>query len=337
MHASIALCLMMVGGPIAPESDITTVPLNPDTSITNNIQDLEWKERVKRVPLPRVPTLDDRQQSGDAYNPYGRTGRYYAPTDPRAQRPTPSMPMPPTDTTGTAGGYGQQGNGQQGYGQQGYGQQGQGYGQAGNGQQGSGYGHQPYGPGSNGQGGYGTNMPKNNLYPNSSMPGANPIPGNYNAPPAMPMSPVMPGVNNYTNNLNTSVSQITNRYGLSTPSSPMASPAAGGVAKPFDNYQPPSGYSPWLLLNQPTNNGTLSPYSAYVQPAMNQQNFNAHMSEQINGVPTMPRYGSGTPGVETNMGGNGMANPAIFQNYKNYYPTTQGPANQYPANPYSTY
>ena len=84
-----------------------------------------------------------------------------------------------------------------------------------------------------------------------------------------------------------SVNSITNHYGLSSSQNPLANPAAGGGSKPFNNYQPPSGYSPWQLLNQPTQNGTLYPYTAYVQPALNQQNFNSHVSEQINGVQTI--------------------------------------------------
>ena len=45
------------------------------------------------------------------------------------------------------------------------------------------------------------------------------------------------------------------------------------------------------------------PYTTYVRPAMDQQNFNAHVSEQINGVQTMQRgYGAGTPGMEVNIG-----------------------------------
>ena len=67
MHASIALCVMMFGGLVYPDSEIKTLSLNPlnDFSGSTSIQDLEWKERVKRMPLPRVPTIDDRQQAGD--------------------------------------------------------------------------------------------------------------------------------------------------------------------------------------------------------------------------------------------------------------------------------
>ena len=65
-----------------------------------------------------------------------------------------------------------------------------------------------------------------------------------------------------------------------TPQYPtMVDPSAGPAAKPYDNYQPPSGYSPWMNLYQPTNNGTISPYTAYVQPALKQQNFNPRAGE----------------------------------------------------------
>ena len=91
MHASIALVFMMVGGPVFPESDITTIPLRDDLSTPNFIQDQEWQERVKSKPLPRVPTLDDRQQSND-YRPQ----RYpFGPTDPKAMRPMVFLMLQP--------------------------------------------------------------------------------------------------------------------------------------------------------------------------------------------------------------------------------------------------
>ena len=46
-------------------------------------------------------------------------------------------------------------------------------------------------------------------------------------------------------------------------------------------------------MNLPTNNGTVNPYTNYVRPAMDQQTFNAHVSEQINGVQTMQRVRRG--------------------------------------------
>jgi hypothetical protein len=107
---------------------------------------------------------------------------------------------------------------------------------------------------------------------------------------------------------------------------------AGGAAKPYSDYRPPSGYSPWNNLNLPTNNGTVNPYTNYVRPAMDQQTFNAHVSEQINGVQTMQRYGAGTPGMEVPMSGPGLANPQIFQNYMNFYPNSN-PAGYPPAYP----
>ncbi len=62
MHATIAFCLMMVGGPVAPELEIRDVPLKDDLFTLNLIQDIEWTQRVKVKPLPRVPTLDTRDQ-----------------------------------------------------------------------------------------------------------------------------------------------------------------------------------------------------------------------------------------------------------------------------------
>ena len=67
----------------------------------------------------------------------------------------------------------------------------------------------------------------------------------------------------------------------------MINPSAEGGSKPFNGYQPPSGYSPWQqLYTSQTNNGTVSPYINNVRPQLDQQNFNAHVSEQINGVQT---------------------------------------------------
>ena len=41
--------------------------------------------------------------------------------------------------------------------------------------------------------------------------------------------------------------------------------------KPFDNYQSTPAVSPYLRLNSPTANGTISPYMVYVRPAQEQQ------------------------------------------------------------------
>jgi hypothetical protein len=132
-----------------------------------------------------------------------------------------------------------------------------------------------------------------------------------------PTSPTSQNVSNVISSSNTSVAAIANQYGLG-----YSTPAGNGasVSKPYSNYTPPSGYSPWMSLNQSTNGGTISPYTAYVRPQLDQQNFNARVSEQINGVPSMQRINSGTPGSEVNMGGNGLANPAGFMDYMNYYP-----------------
>jgi len=209
------------------------------------------------------------------------------------------MPETPTPTTGPGG--------QPGYGQQEYGQGQQGLGQ---GQQGNGQGQQGYAAP--------INPRSNDPYANTTIPGRNPVSG-YSRGMTVPQIPPTPTVgSNY--GYPTSVNNITNPYGLPSSSNPMANPSAGGVSKPFSNYQAPSGFSPWQLLNQPTQGGTINPYTAYVQPVMTQQNVNSHLSEQINGVQTQQRYGAGTPGMELNTGGNGLVNPQIFQNYLNYYP-----------------
>ncbi len=285
MHASIALCVMMVGGYLPPESEITTVPLNIDPAGFSNIQDLEWKEGAKNIHLPQVPTIQNGQSSVDD----SRKGKFavpYPPTDPRApQGRSLAMPAPPTQA-GPANGGGYQAGG---------------IGQAG------GYGQQ----------GYSSGAPKNDPYANVSV-ARNPVTatGAYVQP--TPQAIVAPSTSNFTNGY--SANALTAQYGLP----PIATPSVGGASssKPFNGYQPPSGYSPWMALNASTNNGTLNPYTAYVQPAVSQQNFNSHVSEQINGVQTMQRnLNSGTPGTEVNVGGNGLANPQIFQNYRGYYPT----------------
>jgi hypothetical protein len=279
---------MMVGGYIYPECEIATIPLRDDLSRPNPIQDKEWQDRAKRWPLPRLVTIDDRQQTPDN----GRLSRY-PPTNPNAQQVRQVMPDAPTSAG--PGGNGQTGNGQTGYGQTGYGQQG-------------------YGPGVSA---------RNNTLANTSVPGQNPVPG-YTGVPTPVATPTPTVNNNYLGP--SSISSITSRYGLGGLQNPMMNPSAGN--KPYSDYQRPTGYSPWQNLYLPSNNGTVDPYTAYVRPAIDQQNFNSHISEQINGVQTRGYYyGSGTPGMEGNIGsGNGLVNPQLFQTYPNYNPMNQ----QYP-------
>ena len=85
------------------------------------------------------------------------------------------------------------------------------------------------------------------------------------------------------------------RYGLQDNGPVAGMGGNAGYSKPFSGYTPPNGYSPWMGLYQPTN-GSVDPYTAYVQPALSQQNFNAHVSEQIQGVrPMMPGYARRRP------------------------------------------
>jgi hypothetical protein len=286
---------MMFGGvtyPEMPSDAITTLPLFYDPSPLDPRWEQERLDRLKHHPLPHVVTLDDRQPSADD-NRY--KSPYYRPNLQQQQnRQAGVMPQAPTQAgpLGQAAGAGP------------YGAPPAQIGQAG-----------PYGPGGNGSPGQ---VGRDDPYANAGVPGANPL-ARYNSRMNVPQVPQPPTVANYTSN--NSVNSITNQYGLPNTSNGFSNPVAGGGAKPFNNYQPPSGYSPWQLLNQPTQNGTLNPYTNFVQPALSQQNFNAHVSEQINGVQTMQRNYGGTPGQEINVGGSsGLVNPQIFQNYLNYMP-----------------
>jgi hypothetical protein len=108
-------------------------------------------------------------------------------------------------------------------------------------------------------------------------------------------------------------------YSSNVPANPMLNTSVGGGDKPFSGYQRPSGYSPWMrLYDTPTNGGTVSPYSATVQPAMQQQQYNQQVAEQIQGVRnTMINPHAGTPGIEMPVNGAGLSNPYGSINYVN--------------------
>ncbi len=304
MHASLVISLMVFGASIVPEPEITLVPLQDDLSSQNLIQDQEWRERVKRQPLPRVPTLDDRPLSQDntrttnGYRPTISPNNPYAPQS-RAQ----VIPQAPTqaDPNAAGGGYGQAGN----YGQAGISTVPGSYGQAGNYGQGGGFGPTPQ-PGA----GMGTGNPYGNTIQNH-IPNAN-----YNAPGNQSSPRISTDSNNPFVNANPTLGTLESRYGVAQTQSPYGagSPSAGGN-KPFNGYAPPSGYSAWNNLYLPTNNGTQNPYTNYVRPAMDQQQFNMHISEQINGVQTMERGYGPMNGVEVPIGGSGLANPNQFITY----------------------
>jgi hypothetical protein len=87
-----------------------------------------------------------------------------------------------------------------------------------------------------------------------------------------------------------------------------AAPAENGnrrlpSQKPFENYRSPPAVGPYALLGANTNNGTLSPYMAYVRPAEEQQQVfdRASNSENAADQPA-PSY------------------PPAFLNYGTYYP-----------------
>jgi hypothetical protein len=286
MHASLFVSLMIFGASIVPEPDITVVPLKDDISGQTSIQDLEWKERVKSRPLPRVPTLDDRPLTRDEL----RTRPPVSPTSPYAPQPrTPVMPQAPTQAgpSTTGGGYGQPG----------------GYGQSGNLGQPGGFGQAPQ-PGTGGG--------INSGYGDFSVGSQNHIPGGNYGAQGIQRAQRAPNVSQYTSN--NTVAALESQYGVAPGGQVGAS--AGGANKPFNGYTPPSGSSAWNNLYLPTANGTQNTYTNYVQPALNQQNFNTHISEQINGVRMLqPGYGP-QPGMEVPTGASGLANPAQFINYR---------------------
>jgi hypothetical protein len=300
MHASIAFCLMMVGGPIAPEPEIIDVPLIESRSNPTAMDDLEWKERSTRYRnLPHVPTLGEDQPGGYDRG-MGGMGRG-APGNPYApQRRAPTdIPSSPTDP-GSLGGGGPMGPmpavpGRGG--SQGYGGGGQGY-------------AAPQGYTSSGPAAY---------TPPPTF--AKPVNGNYGGYGAQTYAPTVTRTPTASDTMN-GINYIGNMTGLGLPTNPMLNNSVG-TQKDFSGYQPPTGYSPWMsLYTTPTNNGTVSTYSSTVQPQIQQQTYNRQVAEQIQGVRNyMVAPPSGTGGQEQNMGqGNGLANPNAFLNYGPYYP-----------------
>ena len=61
--------------------------------------------------------------------------------------------------------------------------------------------------------------------------------------------------------------------------------------KLFDNYKPTPAESPYLLLNSPSNNGTISPYMTYVRPAQERQQVNLEFGGAASGPVALPNYG----------------------------------------------
>jgi hypothetical protein len=298
MHATLALCLMMVSGPVAPgpEPEIVNVPLNVDAASPGAMQELEWKANTQqRRTLARVPTLiTDDSRRADGRVP---SGRYAPPTDrngARGQQPggqQAGLPTSPTDPGNMAGGTPNGpmpllpgAGGGQGYGGQGYG--GQGYAQ-----------DRPTTYSPNGVSGRAVS----NMGAAGTQTAA---PGAIGAPRA---SDTLSGI--YGN---------ANMSYLGVSSNPMLNTSVGGAPKPFSDYQRPSGYSPWMsLYNTPTNNGTVSTYASSVQPQIQQQQYNRQMAEQIQGVRNTimsPQAGS-TPGMEMPVSGAGLVNPNAVINY----------------------
>jgi hypothetical protein len=77
--------------------------------------------------------------------------------------------------------------------------------------------------------------------------------------------------------------------------------------KAFENFRATPATSPFLLMDGPTNNGTVSAYAAYVRPAQQQQQQpNQEVDRTTNGLagPDQPA----------------PSYPPAFLNYGSYYP-----------------
>jgi hypothetical protein len=302
MHATIALCLMLTGGPVAPgpEPEIVFVPLKDDLTSLNAMQELEWKTRLKRgYKLPRVPSVDDQSSNGG--DGRGMRQRYTAPTDPNAMRRQQQqqvMPMSPTDP----GAMGQGGMGQAGMGQAG----------------GQGYGPTPSLPGQGiaqgGSQGYTPNGPAPYDPNRANTAFSKPVTGNYGGYGTQLSAPRA----SYLPTAGDTMSGIMNTANMSNIGVPTNPLNSGAAQKPYSDYQRPNGYSPWMrLYDTPTNNGTVSPYTSAVQPAFQQQQYNQQLSEQIQGVRSSMGPRGGTPGMEMPVNGAGLYNPYGSINYIN--------------------
>ena len=76
--------------------------------------------------------------------------------------------------------------------------------------------------------------------------------------------------------------------------------------KVFDSYRPAPATSPYLLIDGPTNNGTISAYAAYVRPAQQQQQANQEFDRAGSALDQpAPTY------------------PPSFLNYGSYYPSAR--------------
>ena len=292
-----------------PELEITAIPLKDDNSSASTIQEMEWKQAARQHVLPRVPTINDDRQAGGVGGgvmPGRRTGLPVSPTDPNAPyRRQPVMPVAPTEagelgtnrpspgTMPTVPGAYHPANTVGGYR--------------------PGYGPGNYSP-SNGQG-YVGNRPSQFNAPTFSQPVQ---PGLSGAMTSALQPPVTPTTSNYLNR--TTAAQYMNIPGVDqNPFLTQPAAGTGDAAKPFADYQRPNGYSPWMsLYNTPTSNGTVDPYTSAVLPAMQQQQYNQQIGNQVRGMQQMQGMYGGTPGTEVPVGGAGMANPSAFQNYGNY-------------------
>jgi hypothetical protein len=314
MHASIAVCVMMVGGYVLPESDVTVVPLKVDDLARQAaLADQTLGESARRSDLPRVAWVDQVEPSTDVplQNQKPRTSQ-------RAQQANPRrMPVAPTDPA--AGYLNLRAKGMSGL-PSGYVENGPPPGRTTYGQQGVRYAQAAPLTGSPGATGYtsGTGYPPNypmqaagSGYPSAGYGSAPGYPSSvgYGQPGGYTQSPPVATIGGYT---------PPNSQGTGYPVSTYNTPT-GGITKQFSNYQPPSGYSPWNNLYLSTANGTINTYTAYVKPMVQQQNINMQTNDQINNVQLMQSL-YGTPGVQVPAGGGGLIDPSGVQNFNYFSP-----------------
>jgi hypothetical protein len=183
---------------------------------------------------------------------------------------------------------------------------------------GAGLGQGYNGQGYNGQSGY---SPRNPAYDPNSQNYGRPVQGGQwsGAQTTAPRAGYSPNV---ANTVSAGMNNGYQSYLNALDPNPMNNLSTGGGPKPFQDYQRPSGYSPWMsLYTTPSNNGTVSPYSSSVQPQLQQQQTNAQMAEQIRGVQSnQTRLMNGVGNTqEAPVNGAGMTNPNAYLNYGGTY------------------
>ena len=295
MYAAVALCVMFAGGIVLPDLDETPPTLLQDLPQPNSVPKPEVRTKGQQSPMapammaePTAPPASTRQlptSSEQRQTPYGPRARLSTmppamPSMPTDPNYSPMLPPEPMATGGIQS-------------------QGRPAAMAGPRRWPTGSGGYPPANGSGYNGGY----------------NAGPIAGYNNGVTAGPGAAYNAGFSAGYNAGNNTVSPGFAPMASSTPTPP---------GKPYQNWTPAPAISPYMnMYVTPTNNGTVSPYYAGVVPAMEQAQANQTFSTQIGGLQgSVMRQDSQLNrlnGQEVPMG-QGLANPAYFQNYRQYYP-----------------